>query len=365
MCVLWGSNGVGKTNVLEAISYLATLRSFRHAPNDALIRAHHDHAVVRAELSVGERDVLIETDIARNGRNRVLVNRQRVQGSAALSEVLRVTVFSPDDLELVKGGPSVRRELLDEAAAAIRARDDAVRTDWERVLRQRNALLKQVGGRLDESERITLEVWDTKAAEAGTRLAELRARNVARLGPAVQAAYHDLGGAAQQVALRYAPSWQGDLLDALHAARSDEVRRGLTLVGPHRDELHIVLNGLPARTHASQGEQRCLALALRLATHREVRREHGDPPVLLLDDVFSELDPVRSAALVRALPEGQAFLTTAGPLPAGIEVEAVVQVSPGQLRERGPLEHRGIVGGLRGLATSAESEVSERYGSTS
>jgi DNA replication and repair protein RecF len=330
-----------------------------------LIRAGHDQAVVRAELSVGERAVLIETDIARNGRNRVLLNRQRVQGAAALSEVLRVTVFSPDDLELIKGGPSVRRELLDEAAAAIRARDDSARADWERVLRQRNALLKQVGGRLDESERITLEVWDTKAAEAGTRLAALRARSVARLAPAVQQAYHDLGGAAQQVVLEYVPSWQGDLHDALQAARPDEVRRGITLVGPHRDELHIALNGLPARTHASQGEQRCLALALRLATHREVQREHGEPPVLLLDDVFSELDPARSAALVEALPEGQAFLTTAGPLPGGIEVSAVVQVSPGFLREHDPVEHPDVLRGVAAPVSSGASDDAGGYGSTS
>jgi DNA replication and repair protein RecF len=332
VCVLWGPNGVGKTNVLEAIGYLSSLRSFRHAPVDALVRVGADRAIIRGEVLGDGREVLIETDIARAGRNRVQLNRQRVQGAAALGEALRVTVFSPDDLDLVKGGPSLRRELVDDAAMAIRARDDAVRVEWEKVLRQRNALLKQVGGRLDDSARITLEVWDAKAAETGTRLAELRSRTVSRLLPAVQHAYADLGGSAHDVQVRYEPSWQGDLHEALVTARRDELRRGVTLVGPHRDDLHIVLNGLPARTHASQGEQRCLALALRLATHREVQQEHGSPPVLLLDDVFSELDPVRSAALVRALPEGQAFLTTAGPLPEGIEVDEIVEVSPGSLR---------------------------------
>lgn len=342
VCVLWGPNGVGKTNVLEGIAYLASLRSFRHAPAEALLRGGEASAVIRGEVLDGGREVLIETEIARSGRNRVQVNRQRVPGAAALGEAFRVTVFSPDDLDLIKGGPALRRELMDEAAMAMHPRDDTARTEWEKVLRQRNALLKQVGGRLDDSARITLEVWDTKAAEAGTRLAQLRGRTVARLLPAVQQAYSDLGGEAQDVQVRYEPSWEGDLHEALVAARSDELRRGVTLVGPHRDEVRIVLNGLSARTHASQGEQRCLALALRLATHREVEREHGSPPVLLLDDVFSELDPVRSAALVRSLPEAQAFLTTAGPLPDGIAVDEVVEVSPGHLRaRRGDTSHYG------------------------
>jgi DNA replication and repair protein RecF len=333
-CVLWGPNGVGKTNLLESIAYLATLRSFRHAPTEALVRIGAERSTIRADVLVEEREVLIEAEIAPGGRNRVQVNRQRVRTASELGEVLRVTVFSPDDLEIVKGGPSLRRELLDDAASAIRARDGSLRTEWERVLRQRNALLKQVGGRLDESARVTLDVWDTKAAEAGERLAALRSRTVERLFDAVRQAYTDLGGIEDDLTIEYERSWTGELHAALIAARSDELRRGLTLVGPHRDELRITLNGLPTRTHASQGEQRCVALALRLAIHREIEREHGQPPVLLLDDVFSELDPSRCDALVSALPVGQAFLSSAGPLPEGIEVDAVVDVVPGELRPR-------------------------------
>jgi DNA replication and repair protein RecF len=203
------------------------------------------------------------------------------------------------------------------------------------VLRQRNALLKQVGGHLDDAAEVTLGVWDAKAAASGSRLAELREGLVTRLGPAVQQAYRDLSGGGDLVEVGYRRSWAGPLDEALASGRRDDLRRGLTLVGPHRDELVLALNGLPARTHASQGEQRCLSLALRLAGHRELAAELGAPPILLLDDVFSELDRDRSAALLDALPMGQAFLSTAGALPEGARPDAVFEVGAGTL-ERSP-----------------------------
>ncbi|MCP4435104.1 MAG: DNA replication/repair protein RecF [Actinomycetia bacterium] len=330
-CVIRGRNGVGKTNLLEAIGYLATLSSFRGAPNEALIRAGADSAVVRAEVEVEGRVQLLEAEISRNGRNRVQVNRQRLRRASDLLGTLRVSVFSPDDLELVKGGPSGRRNLLDDLLVALHPRNQSVRSDWEKALRQRNALLKQVGGRLDESAELTLEVWDDKAAAAGEELASLRSALVERLAPAVTSAYRDIAGEEVPVELVRVAGWSGSLADALRAARKDDLRRGVTTVGPHRDELSVLLEAMPARTHASQGEQRCLALALRLASHREVAEETGTPPVLLLDDVFSELDPKRCEALVGSLPAGQAFLSTAAVLPEAVKADQEVEVTPGEL----------------------------------
>jgi DNA replication and repair protein RecF len=335
LCVLRGPNGVGKSNLLEAIGYLATLRSFRGAPADALVADGEGSAVVRGEVEHDGRVALIEAEITRAGRNRAQVNRQRLRRTADLLEVVRVTVFSPDDLELVKGGPGGRREALDDLLVALHPRNDTVRAEWERVLRQRNALLKQVGGRLDDAAEVTLAVWDSKAADSGSELADLRQALVRRLGPSVQQAYRDLSGGADLVEVTYRRSWAGPLGEAIAASRADELRRGLTLIGPHRDELGLVLNGLPARTHASQGEQRCLALALRLAGHRELTAEAGSPPILLLDDVFSELDHDRSAALLDALPIGQAFLSTAGSLPGGARPAAVFEVGAGTLARGG------------------------------
>ena len=155
---------------------------------------------------------------------------------------------------------------------------------------------------------------------------------VASVEPLVVAAYADVAGSEEPIALRYEAPWRSvGLAEALRAARADELRRGVTLVGPHRDDLVISLNSLPSRTHSSQGEQRSLALALRLAAHRLVNDVVGSPPVLLLDDVFSELDPDRSAALLRSLPAGQTLLSTAAGLPAGVAADQVVTVTPGEV----------------------------------
>ncbi|MGI9579026.1 MAG: DNA replication/repair protein RecF [Microthrixaceae bacterium] len=342
--VLRGPNGVGKTNLLEAIAWLATMSSFRGASNDALVRAGCDSAVIRAEVESDGRAQLIEAEISRTGRNRVLVNKQRLKKAADLLGTLRVSVFSPDDLEVIKGGPAMRRGLIDDHLVALHPRNQGVRAEWERALRQRNALLKSVGGRLDESAELTLEVWDQKASAAGSELASLREQQLTRLAPAVQQAYVDLAGAGETVRVTYMRSWNGELSEALVGARRDDLRRGVTTVGPHRDEVLVELDGLPARSHASQGEQRCLALAIRLAAHRELTSALGSAPVLLLDDVFSELDPARAEALVHSLPEGQSYLSTAGEpltalLQAGLKPDAVLEVRPGELHmEAGPAD---------------------------
>jgi DNA replication and repair protein RecF len=326
-----GANGEGKTNLLEAVGFLATLSSFRGVPNEALVRDGAERGVVRAEATREGRELLLEVEIPAAGRVRAQVNRQPLRRATELLGALRVSVFSPDDLVLVKGGPSDRRRYLDDLLVAVHPRNDAVRADVERVLRQRNALLKQSGGRQSAEVASTLDVWDAQLARAGEALAAAREDLVVRLRPELAKAYDQLAGGPADVGVAYKRSWEGALLAALGASRTDDVRRGVTLVGPHRDELLLTIGELPARTHASQGEQRSLTLALRLAGHRAVADAAGSPPVLLLDDVFSELDPDRSDALLAHLPAGQALLTTAGALPAGASPEVELHVVAGKV----------------------------------
>jgi DNA replication and repair protein RecF len=326
-----GLNGQGKTNLAEAMAYLATLDSFRGAPADALIRVGADTAIVRATVLDNDgREQLVELELSRHGRNRVQVNKQRLGRSRELLGVMRVTVFSPDDLALLKGGPQERRRFLDDTLVSLALKYDAMRLELDRIVKQRNVLLKQAGGRLDADGELTLDVWDLKLAQVGDQFGHARAVLVARLTPMVQEAYEQLADRPSAVELRYEPEWRrGGLSAALAAARRDDVRRGVSTVGPHRDDLELSIGGLPARTHASQGEQRTLALALRLAAHRMVAEKAGSTPVLVLDDVLSELDPQRSTALLRHLPAGQVVLTTAGVLPDAAHPDVVVRIDAG------------------------------------
>jgi DNA replication and repair protein RecF len=325
-----GPNGHGKTNLLEAMAYLATLSSFRGAPNEALVRAGTDRAIVRAEAEREGRDLLLEAEIVANGRNRAQLNRQPLRRARDLLGALRVTVFSPDDLALVKGSPGDRRGYLDDILVALHPRHDETRSDLDRILRQRTALLKQAGGRLSAEVELTLDVFDAKLVTAGEALAASRRQLVDELEPVLGAAYAQVARRPVELQARYQPAWMANGLAAsLREARRDDLRRGVSTVGPHRDELDLVLAGLAARTHASQGEQRSLALAMRVGAHELVTRRTGTPPVLLLDDVFSELDPDRSAALLDSLPAGQTVLTTAGVLPDGAVPGAILRVADG------------------------------------
>jgi DNA replication and repair protein RecF len=334
LVAITGPNGAGKTNLLEAVGYLATGASFRGVGADALVRAGAEAAIVRGEGDRGGRTLLVEAEVRVAGRSRLRLNRQLVRRSADLARALRVTVFSPDDLALVKQGPTGRRRYLDDTLAAVHPRNDATRRDFERILRQRNALLAQavaLRGRLTEEVESTLAVWDERFVTTGEMLATARADLVTRLEPAVAKAYADLSGAGQ-VTVAYDAPWRSVGLAArLAQARRDELRRGMSLVGPHRDDLSLQIGGMPARTHASQGEQRSLALALRLASHDVVTELVGEAPLLLLDDVFSELDDARSTALLEHLPGGQAILTTTGAVPAGLHPERLVRVEAGRV----------------------------------
>ena len=326
-----GLNGQGKTNLAEALAYLASLDSFRGAPADALIRVGAETAVVRATvLHPDGREVLVELELSRHGRNRVQVNKQKLGRSRELLGVMRVTVFSPDDLELVKGGPQERRRFMDDTLVSLALKYDALRLELDRIVKQRNTLLKAAGGRLNDELEISLDVWDAKFAQVGDQFGHARAVLIARLAPMVTEAYEQLADRLSVVDVRYEPAWrQRGLTAALSESRGDDVRRGVSTTGPHRDDVDLFIGGLPARTHASQGEQRTLALSLRLAAHRMVAEKAGSSPVLVLDDVLSELDPRRSAALLLHLPPGQVVLTTASALPEAAHPDAIVRIESG------------------------------------
>jgi DNA replication and repair protein RecF len=326
-----GDNGQGKTNFAEALAYLATLASMRGAPADALVRVGAATAVIRATVrDADQRESLIEAEINPNGRNRVQVNRHHLARARDLLGTVRVTVFSPDDLVIVKGPPSERRRFLDDTLVALAIKYDALRLELDRIVRQRNTLLKQANGRSTDEIETSLDVWDAKFAYSGEQFGHARATLVARCEPMVIEAYEQLAGVPITVGLEYDPPWRrSGLAGALAAARSDDVRRGVSTVGPHRDELMLTLGGLPARTHASQGEQRTLALALRLAAHRLVAERTGSTPVLVLDDVLSELDQRRARALLEHLPSGQVVITTANVLPEAARPDRVLHIRAG------------------------------------
>jgi DNA replication and repair protein RecF len=330
-----GDNGQGKTNLAESLAYLATLRSFRDAPPEALVRVGADAAIVRATVRTDDgRSSLVEIELPRTGRVKVQVNRQRLGRTRDLLGTVRVSVFSPDDLVIVKGGPSERRRFLDDVLVALAVKYDALRLEIDRIVKQRNALLKQSGGRATDEVVTTLDVWDARLADAGERLGVARAALVDLLAPAVAVAYDDLAGVASGADVSYGPAWRvTGLAAALADARPMDLRRGVSTVGPHRDELDLTIGSLPARTHASQGEQRTMALALRLAAHRLVADRTGSVPVLVLDDVLSELDPGRSAALLGHLPAGQVVITSAGGLPPAAHPDRVVTIRQGAVVE--------------------------------
>jgi DNA replication and repair protein RecF len=327
-----GDNGQGKTNLMEALAWLATASSFRGVPTEALVRTGAERAILRAEVENGGRTTLLEVELAASGRNRMQVNRNRVTRVRDLLGHLVATVFGPDDLALVKGGPAGRRRYLDDLLVALHPRHHGLVTDLERILRQRNALLRQAGGRMTREIASTLDVWDDKLAGVGDELGRARRDLVVLLRPEVADILDALGDGTRAATLDYESDWlDAGLGSALAATRPDDIRRGVTTVGPHRDDLGIRLGGLPSRTHASQGEQRSLALALRLGGHRILGEHLGVEPVIILDDVFSELDQGRAGRLVGLLPSTQVLVTAAGTLPPGIHADRVLRIKAGTI----------------------------------
>ena len=326
--VLLGPNGAGKTNLLEAICYLSSLRSFRSVADAALIADGAETAVVRAGISSGDRERLIEAELPRAGARRTQVDKTRLQRTADLLGVLRVIAFLPEDLDLVKRGPSFRRELLDAVAVQLWPAAYLDQSEFDRALRQRNAFLK--AGSRDDA---TLSVWDARLAQSGGRVIARRVRVIELLSSLLVTAYADIAGRDEEASIGYVASW-GDqetqdgtapdftdaILEALERSRRADYERRLTSVGPHRDEPVFRIDRTDTRSHGSQGEQRTMALAVKLAAHRAVADVVGEPPVLLLDDVFSELDTDRARALAKALPPGtQTLITSARPEDVPVE----------------------------------------------
>lgn len=320
--ILVGPNGAGKTNLLEAIAYMATLRSFRHAPDSALVADESDAAIVRSGITEGDRNRLIEIEIPIKGARRTQVDKQRLRRTADLLGVVRVVAFLPEDLELVKRGPAFRRDLLDDVAVQLWPAAYADQNEFDRALRQRNAFLKS--GHRDD---LTLDVWDARLAQAGGKVALRRARLIEAIGPKLEVAYRDIARSDAVATIDYMPSWEIEsflgggaadfteaMIESFRGARRSDYERRLTTVGPQRDEPVLLLDGHDSRVHGSQGEQRTMALAVKLAAHRLIADATGAAPVLLLDDVFSELDPERSHALAASLPDDtQTVITSARP----------------------------------------------------
>lgn len=286
-------------------------------------------AIIRSGVLEDQREHLVEIEIDPKKRDVVQRNRQRVSRSHELAESLRVTVFTPDDLVLVKGGPAERRQYLDDVLAQSHVKLASMIQTMEKILRQRNVLLRQAHGRLSRDVEDTLDIWDVQLCEVGERVVAARKSLVDELVPRAAEAFQRLTRHPFALTLEYLPSYVGSLEDALALGREEDIRRGVSTRGPQRDDLMIRADYLDARTRLSQGRQRAITLALRLAAHDVVARASGMTPVLLLDDVFSELDEPTAEALFAELPGGQTLLTSAGIIPRAADAHCTIMLSNG------------------------------------
>jgi DNA replication and repair protein RecF len=322
-CVLVGPNGVGKTNVIEALGYVATLGSHRVATDAPLVRRGATRAVVRCMIVRDDRELLVELSIEPGKANKARLGRSNVTRARDVIGALRMVLFAPEDLSLVRGDPAERRRYLDDLLVARQPRFAGVRADYDRVLKQRNALLRSAylarktggsrGGDLS-----TLDVWDAHLAHHGAQLLTARLELTSALAPYVDKAYDSVSAGRGDARIGYARSAEPPteiqteeeaLAAALVAARPGEIERGVTLVGPHRDDLTLTLGELPAKGYASHGESWSYALALRLAAYDLLRAE-GIEPVLVLDDVFAELDVGRRERLAGLVGSASQVLVT-------------------------------------------------------
>ena len=328
---LIGPNGQGKTNLVEAVGYLATLGSHRVAQDAPLVRLGAERAVVRGQVVRDDRSLLLEVEITPGKANRARVNRSPVPRAREMLGILRSVLFAPEDLALVKGDPAERRRFLDDLLVLRTPRYAGVRADYDRVLKQRNALLRSGAGRRAEQVDLrTLEVWDSHLSTAGAELLAGRIDLVEGLRPLVDKAYQAVAessfASAGPAAIDYRSSLGEDvplvadrdmlaaaMLNQISELRKAELERGITLVGPHRDELVLKLGPLPAKGYASHGESWSFALALKLAAYDLLRAETdaGGEPVLVLDDVFAELDGHRRERLATLVAGAEQVLVTA------------------------------------------------------
>jgi DNA replication and repair protein RecF len=329
--VLLSANGTGKTSVLEAVYALATASSFRTSTASDMIRSGEGLGEVHGVIFQRERRVQVDLTLTRGVRNttkRMLVNGQRPKSRADLSEALPLTVFTPEGVDIIRQGPENRRVFLTNLLTDADLGTGEVIERFNRLLSQRNAILRGLQSEHPTaSQREELDVWSTDFSLVSQQLVEIRRRLLDELAPLVRHYYQELARDGLRVDVEYEQSWEGDLIDALGRSFNDDRFRGHTTIGPHRDDIAITLDGRDARRQASQGEQRSLALALRLGGHELVKLKRGVDPLLLLDDVFSELDPQRSDRLLLLLPAGQTLVTTASPLPSAMSPAAVIDLT--------------------------------------
>ena len=335
---LVGPNGEGKTNLVEAIGYVATLGSHRVATDAPLVRFGTERAIVRVSVVRDARPTLVELELTPGRANRARINRSPIPRAREVLGLLRTVLFAPEDLAVVKGDPSERRRFLDDLLVARTPRLAGVRADYDRVLKQRNALLKSAGAAMRSrgagADLSTLDVWDTHLATAGAELLSARLDLVDLLRPLVATAYASVARGSAAIALDYVSSIGPEtplvpdrealaeaLLAALSESRRRELERGISLVGPHRDDLVLRLGPMPAKGYASHGESWSYALALRLASY-DLLTSDGGEPVLILDDVFAELDVDRRERLAELVAPAEQVLVTA----------AVAQDVPAALR---------------------------------
>ncbi|MFC0680348.1 DNA replication/repair protein RecF [Lysobacter korlensis] len=354
-----GSNGQGKTNLVESLGFLSTLGSHRVPTDKAMIRAGTESAIIRARLEHGDRSLLVEAQLNKSSPNRAQVNRSAIK-TRELPRYFSSVLFAPEDLALVRGEPSGRRRFLDELLVLLSPRVSGILSDYDRVLRQRNTLLKSARtSGVGAAQLGTLDIWDERLVSLGSEIIRARARLVEELSPHVAEAYRTVAGAEHSATLAPVLSVFGSdpetetieqpttetlemlepaFREALAAKRRSELERGVTLLGPHRDDLLLVLNGLPARGYASHGESWSFALALKLASAHVLRRDSsvGDP-VLILDDVFAELDENRRMRLSAAVRDFEQVLITAAvrdDVPDELAATAI-SIRQGQVLESG------------------------------
>lgn len=365
--VFVGSNGVGKTNIVEAIGYLATLASHRVTSDAPLVRFGAERAIVRARIVRGGQQSVLELEIAPGRSNRARINRSAPMRSREIAGIARTVLFAPEDLALVKGEPSHRRRFADDLIVTLFPYLAKARGDYEKVLKQRNALLKSGRRQWSEGHESTIAVWDQQLARAAAALTKARLTVLAGLAPHVEDAYHRLADGQKATGLVYLSSLAGDVeqqrsapdpahaerlreldaaglyeayLRAFESSRQKDRERATTTVGPHRDDIALILGTAPAKGFASHGETWSFALALRLASFRLMRED--DPseaacPILVLDDVFAELDAQRRARLSRLVLEAEQVLITAAvgnDVPEGLEGRAFT-VTPGEVALEG------------------------------
>lgn len=366
--VLVGSNGIGKTNLMEAIGYLATLSSHRVSSDAPLLRFGTERAMIRAKLVRGEQSTVLELEINSTRANRARINRSNPVRARDILGICQTVLFAPEDLALVKGDPSSRRRFLDELLVSLIPRHAATRSDYDRVLKQRNALLKSArAGKFSTGHEATLDVWDQHMARAGAELLHARLELVERLRPHLRNSYAQLTDGSKEAGAIYRSTLQGAVEDdgavpdaggpiedlrllsvdelteryiqAFASSRRKELDRGISLVGPHRDELELVLGEAPAKGYASHGETWSMCLSLRLASYYVMlddARTGGSAPILILDDVFAELDVQRRRKLAAIVSGAEQVLVTAAvedDIPSELAGRRV-KVIPGGIDER-------------------------------